>query len=91
MLSENNRNLINEKPTKSYEYDLVGWIYAELPEIYQDYVDRVAQENGVTQLELYPLMCGIQQMLRAAEQRTLLLHVVQQHYVSLGYPLSIAC
>jgi len=84
MLSENNRNLINEKPIRSYEADLIGWVYAELPEVYQDYIDRVAIENGVTQLELYPLMSGIQLMLRAYEQRNELVLAVQRVYGAPG-------
>lgn len=91
MLSENNRALLNDKPTKSYKDDLVGWIYTELPEIYQDYVDRVALENGVSQLDLYPLMLGIQQMLHASGQRTSLLRVVQIHYAAPGFLLAKAC
>lgn len=91
MLSENNRNLINEKTLPAYESDLVGWVYAELPEVYQDYVDRVAKENGVTQLELYPLMSGIQLMLRAYEQRNALLLSVQRLYGAQDFPLSRAC
>jgi len=90
MLSANNLALVKEKPTKSYESDLVGWVYAELPEIYQDYVDRVAAENGVTQLDLYPLMRGIHQMLAVCEQRTLLLRAVQRHYGAQDYPPSKA-
>ena len=91
MLSENNRNLINEKPLPAYESDLVGWVYAELPEVYQDYVDRIAKENGVTQLELYPLMSGIQLMLHAYGQRNALLLAEQSPYGAQDFPLSKAC
>lgn len=91
MLSENNRALLNEKPTRELDDDLVGWVYAELPEVFQDYVDRVALENNVSQLDLYPLMFGIQRMLRVSEQSTSLLRVVQIHYAVQDFPLAKAC
>lgn len=86
MLSENNQQLlVQNKPENT---DLAGWIYTEIPEVFQDYVDKVAFENGVSHLELYPLMMGIQQLLQRHGHE--ILNGVYADYGVQGVPVSIA-